>query len=85
MMCDKIQSNKLKHATFTAELVEISSSILVQNIECEDFYDEEFIMLYFSSKKSGGRNVKEVCLVGNGKAIVTFADSEGIFYSTICR
>lgn len=76
-MCGKIQSKKLKQATLTAEMVKVSSSILVQNIEREDV-DEDLLSLYFSnSKKSGGCEVEDVRLIGDGKAIITFAESKG--------
>lgn len=76
-MCDMIQGRKVKQITLTAELVKISGNVLVQNIDSKKF-DEELIELYFTnSKKSGGSDVENVCLLGDGKAIVTFQDPKG--------
>ena len=77
-MCSKIREKKLKSGTLDAELVKMCSSILVHNIDNSDRYDEDFITLYFnSSKKSGGGGVEKVCLLGSGKAMVTFEDPKG--------
>lgn len=74
-MCDKIQSGKLRKTTFTAELVKVCSTILVNSIENND---EDFIKMYFEySKRSGGGAVESVCLLGNDKATVTFKDHKG--------
>ncbi len=74
-MCVKIQDNKIRGVQLTAELVEVCSRILVCNIE-EDDYDEDFISLYFN-EECGESGVKEVNLIGDGKAIVTFMDING--------
>ena len=75
-MCEKIQSKKLKKNSFTAELVKVCSTILVNSIEIGND-DEEIIKMYFESKKSGGGTVESVCLLGNAKATVTFQDHRG--------
>ena len=77
-MCEKINSNKLKQATLTAQLVKVACSVLVKNILSADI-DEEFLELYFNnSKLSGGCNVQDVQLIGGGMAVITFEDHKGI-------
>ena len=77
-MCEKINSNQLKQATLTAQLVKFCCSVLVKNIESADV-DEEFLELYFNnSKLSGGCNVQDVKLIGGGMAVITFEDYKGI-------
>ena len=81
-MCGKLQSAKIKKTTLRAELVEISSSILVENIECSDDDAEDFLSLYFNDvRKSGGTDVKDVHIIENGRAIVTFTDPKGMYYN----
>lgn len=76
-MCSKVQNKILMQATLSAELVKVSSTVLVQNIERDDI-DEELLKLYFNSPiKSGGSSVEAVRLIGDGKAVVTFGDPKG--------
>lgn len=77
VMCIKIEGIKIKQTTLTAELVKISSSVLVHNID-HDHEDIEALQFYFSSKKSGGSDVQDVQPIGNGKAIIVFADPRGM-------
>ena len=63
----------MKRAIFTAELVKVSSAILVNNIGDKD---EEIIKMYFESRRSGGSDVLSVAL-NDGNAIVTFEDHKG--------
>ena len=82
-MCEKINSNKLKQATLTAQLVKVSCSVLVKNIQSADV-DEEFLELYFNnSKLSGGCNVQDVQLIGGGMAVITFEDHKGSYVLTL--
>ena len=78
-MCGKVENIKIEQATVTAELLKISSRILLQNI-LADFENVEILKMYFESKKSGGseHGVEDVCLVGKGKAVITFGDVKGI-------
>lgn len=76
-MCDKIESINIKQTTLTAELVKISSCVMVHNIE-RDREDIEDLKFYFSHKKSGGGDVEDIRLIGNGKAVIVFADPKGM-------
>lgn len=80
-MCRKIQNQKVKKVTFTAELVKVSGAILVDNV---GYMDEDLIKLYFESAKSGGGDVEKVDVISNQKAIVTFKDHKGnpIFHTS---
>ena len=75
-MCDKLGCINIEQATLTAELVKISSRVLVRNIEAR-FQNVQILKMYFESSKSGGSDVEDVCLVGNGMAVITFADPKG--------
>lgn len=73
----RIASRPLKGVTIQAQLCKISSSIRIRNIS--NHYDDEFIPMYFESRKrSGGGDVASFELLGNGEAVVTFKDPEGI-------
>lgn len=76
-ICSKIGSIEVE--PFTAELVKLSTSVLVHNIN-SDYANEAFLKFYFEESKSGaGRGaVEDVHLMGNGSAIITFTDSKGI-------
>ena len=74
-MCEKLGCIKIEQATLTAELVKISSRVFVQNIEAH-FENVQILKMYFESSKFGGSDV-DVCLVGNGMAIITFTDPKG--------
>ena len=79
-MCDKIHQKKLKQATLTAQLVKVSCSLLVKNVDT----DEEYLELYFSnSKRSGGCDVKDVHFIARGMAVVTFEDPKGMYTATV--
>ena len=73
-MCDKIHQKKLKQATLTAQLVKVSCSLLMKNVDVE----KEYLELYFSNPKlSGGCDVKDVHFIARGMAVVTFEDPKG--------
>ena len=74
----RIQSNPLKEAVIKAELYKVCTSVKLSSIT--KHYSEEFISLYFESKRSGGgenKKVTKVELHGNGEAIVTFENPDG--------
>ena len=78
-MVAKIEKKPLKRAHIRVELCRISRSIEISNIS--KYYDDDFLKMFFENrKKSGGGNVTSVDLLGNGRAIVTFEDPEGIYY-----
>ena len=73
-MCDKIHQKKLKQATLVAQLVKVSCSLLMKNVDVE----KEYLELYFSNPKlSGGCDVKDVHFIARGMAVVTFEDPKG--------
>ena len=78
-MCDKIKNIKVKQTTLIPELVQVTSSVLVRNIEDCDI---ELIEFYFNNeKKSGGRNVKDVHFIDDESIVVIFADPKGMYIS----
>lgn len=77
----RIQELALKKVHMRADRCEIPRKIIVSNIA--KLYDEQALHFYFESrKKSGGGTVTDVQLLGNGEAIVSFADSAGTSHTT---
>ena len=76
-LIDKIGNAKVKGSYIQAEIYKAPSCIWVTNINT-NHYDVDFITLYFESPRSGGGEVQNVQLLGNGEAIVTFKDPKGI-------
>lgn len=79
-MRSSIQEKPIKKARIEAELYKVCSSIHLSNVT--DHYSEEYMKLYFESKRSGGgtKAVKSVELMGNGEAVVSFESRLGIIY-----
>ena len=72
----KIRGGKLKEFNIQAELYKAPSSIHAQCID-PSLCKKEIISMYFESSRSGGGRVKDVQLLGNGEAIITFEDPTG--------
>ena len=49
------------------------TSVIVHNIK-EEMNEKDMLKVYFSSKRSGGADVKEVMVFGSSRALVTFKD-----------
>ena len=71
-----IGKGKWKGHHIQAELYKAPSCICLKYIDTKR-YDEEFISMYFESPRSKGGKVKEVQLLGNGEAVVTFENATG--------
>ena len=60
----------------TTENTSVPCSIQIRNIT--ERYDEETIRLYFESARFGGGEVTSVDMLGDGDAVVTFMNHEGV-------
>ncbi|KAL4629917.1 poly ADP-ribose polymerase 10 isoform X1 [Arapaima gigas] len=72
----KIAQKPLDSAHIHPEEVEQTDSILVQNLP--PGISEDVVMLYFESKRSGGGDVREVNIIKDGVAKVSFEDFNAV-------
>ena len=72
-----IGKGKWKGLHIQAEPYKAPSCICLKYIDTKR-YDEDLISMYFESPRSKGGKVKQVQLLGNGEAVVTFEDATGI-------
>ncbi|KAG9355470.1 hypothetical protein JZ751_000308 [Albula glossodonta] len=73
-MYAKISARQLDRATIHPEQIEQTSSILVENLKPS--ISEDVLTLYFENRRRGGGEVKEVCMLADGIAKITFLDFE---------
>lgn len=73
------QYHRAKQLHFSAHSLEVTKSILVEDIPPR--ISQDFISVYFESKKHGGGPVSDVSyLQEENSAVVTFQDSKGNLY-----
>ncbi len=79
-MISSIKEKPLQKVEIEAGLYKVCKSIRISNVSERKYYSEDYLYLYFKSKKSGGgTKVVESCeLLGNGEAVVSFVDPKGI-------
>lgn len=71
----KIKTKTLDGATIHAEQVHQTNSILVQNLAPS--VSDDLLKLYFESKRGGETEVKEVVMIQDGMAQLSFEDLNG--------
>lgn len=76
-LCAKISRRTLDGSRITLEQVEQTDSIIVENLHPGTTTD--MLTLYFESKRGGNQNVREVVMMSEGTAKVSFVGFEGMF------
>ncbi|XP_006635980.2 protein mono-ADP-ribosyltransferase PARP10 isoform X1 [Lepisosteus oculatus] len=72
----KVSRKLLDGAQLSAELIEQTDSILVENLRPTT--SEDMLTLYFENKRGGGEEVKDVSMLTEGIAKVSFEDYEAV-------
>ncbi|XP_041105205.1 protein mono-ADP-ribosyltransferase PARP10-like isoform X2 [Polyodon spathula] len=75
-LADKVRKRLLDGARIEAEQVERTDSVIVEGLRSTT--TEDMLALYFENKRGGGEEVRDVTMVADGMARVTFEDWEAV-------
>ncbi|XP_076013272.1 protein mono-ADP-ribosyltransferase PARP10 [Genypterus blacodes] len=75
-LCAKISSRPLEGSRITLEQIEQTDSIIVENLHPGTITD--MLILYFESSRGGNQKVKEVVMMSEGTAKVSFVGFEAV-------
>ncbi|XP_036371630.1 protein mono-ADP-ribosyltransferase PARP10 [Megalops cyprinoides] len=75
-LLSKITAKQLDGTAIHPEQIEQTDSILVENVH--PTVTEDVLTLYFENKRGGGGEVKDVCMLADGVARVSFVDFEAV-------
>ncbi|MGH0159487.1 UNVERIFIED_CONTAM: hypothetical protein FKN15_056287 [Acipenser sinensis] len=75
-LADKVRRRLLDGARIEAEQIERTDSVIVEDLHSTT--TEDMLALYFENKRGGGEEVRDVTMVEDGMARVTFEDWEAV-------
>ncbi|MGH0138835.1 UNVERIFIED_CONTAM: hypothetical protein FKN15_045566 [Acipenser sinensis] len=75
-LADKVRRRLLDGARIEAEQIERTDSVIVEDLHSTT--TEDMLALYFENKRGGGEEVRDVTMVADGMARVTFEDWEAV-------